>query len=119
MHHHSSRSTAGVLPGAPAIRSPEAHTDCRTPLKELLDHYKAAAHYAVEKVAGAPASEPLQFACSLSIPDVKKPGSDEVLLPACSFSALGRGKADAEERCARQALAHIAKAAPALGAKEP
>ena len=108
MHHHSSRSTAGVLPGAPAIRSPEAHTDCRTPLKELLDHYKAAggwwgggrvllmqdwycrcwlaagaqrtpgtahdsfpvaanppctAHYAVEKVAGAPASEPLQFAC--------------------------------------------------------
>ncbi|KAL4433908.1 hypothetical protein ABPG75_000349 [Micractinium tetrahymenae] len=116
--HTSSRSVATPLPDARAVRSPSALPgDAKRELKEELDHFHACAEYAAERLASAPASEPLQFTCTLRVPALVKPGG-EVLLKECSFTALGRGKGEAEQKCAQQALAHIAKLAPHLHAKE-
>lgn len=50
-------------PGAPPVRSPAAHIDSCGPLKELLDRHHAAASYNTARLAGAPASDPMQFTC--------------------------------------------------------
>lgn len=53
------------LPGAPAVRSPSALPgDAKRELKEELDHFHVAAEYASQRIASAPASEPLQYTCT-------------------------------------------------------
>lgn len=46
---------------------------------------------------------------SLTVPELRRPGG-EVALPQCSFRAVGRGRTDAEQQCARQALERATKA---------
>ncbi|KAL4441889.1 hypothetical protein ABPG77_003805 [Micractinium sp. CCAP 211/92] len=85
--HTSSRSVVTPLPGAPAVRSPSAlQGDAKRELKEALDHFHVAAQYETEHIASAPASEPLQYTCTLSVPALVKPGG-EVLLKESSFTA--------------------------------
>lgn len=63
--HTSSRSVVAPLPDAPAVRSPSALAgDAKRELKEALDHFHVTAEYAAEHIDSAPASEPLQFACT-------------------------------------------------------
>ncbi|KAI7837370.1 hypothetical protein COHA_008809 [Chlorella ohadii] len=105
---------AQPLPGAPPVRSPAAHIDSCGPLKELLDRHHAAPAYSTARLAGAPASDPMQFTCSLTVPELRKPGSDEVLLPEATYTASGRGAKDAEQAAARQAVAAAEKAGLAM-----
>jgi hypothetical protein len=56
----------------------------------------------------------MQFTCSLTVPPLKKPGSEEVLLPEATYTASGRGAKDAEQAAARQAIVAAEKAGLAI-----
>ena len=51
---------------------------------------------------------------SLTVPELKKPGSGEVALPEATYTASGRGARDAEQAAARQAVAAAEKAGLAI-----
>lgn len=59
-------------------------------------------------------SLPTLLPYSLTVPELRKPGSDEVLLPEATYTASGRGAKDAEQAAARQAVAAAEKAGLAM-----
>lgn len=97
------------------MRSPDAlPRDGKAALKALCDKFHAAPQYSTDRLLAAPASEPLHWSCHLRLPTLVRPGSQEVVLGAAQFQALGRGRNDAEQHAAAAALAYIASEAPHL-----
>lgn len=66
------------------------------------------------RAADAAAPHRTALPCSLTVPALTKPGSEEVVLPEATYTASGRGAKDAEQAAARHAVAAAEKAGLAI-----